>query len=110
MPEDPPEGARKARRRRAAPPASDLANEIEVVRKLIREAQELAAQDASLDTVLATLGTISRASANLANLLKAERDLRANESTADYIRAALEEIRIDTEEKGVDSVLISGLN
>lgn len=100
---------KRSRARHKSPHASDLTNEIEVVRRLIHDAQELAAQDCSLDTVLATLGTISRASAHLATLLKAERDLREDESTADYIRAALEEIRVDMEEKGVDSVLISGL-
>jgi uncharacterized protein YjcR len=109
MPEELPKAARRARRKAPAR-TSDLASEIEAVRKLIRDAQELAAQDVSLDTVLSTLNTISRASASLANLLKAQRDLCATETTADYIRAALEEIRLDTEEKGVDSVLISGLS
>ncbi len=89
--------------------AGKLSDEIRIMRTLIRQAVILADDGRSLDELLSILGTVSRASANLATLLKAEKALDESQSAADYVKAALNEIRIEMERKGIDSILTSGL-
>lgn len=85
-----------------------LSDEIRMVRALIRQAETLADEGRSLGELLSILETVSRASANLAALLKAEKALEESESASDYIKAALNEIRLEMERKGIDSILTSG--
>jgi len=89
--------------------AGKLSDEIRIMRTLIRQAVILADDGRSLDELLSILGTVSRASANLATLLTAEKALDESQSAADYVKAALNEIRIEMERKGIDSILTSGL-
>ena len=89
--------------------SGNLSGEIRMVRALIRQAETLADEGRSLGDLLSILETVSRASANLANLLKAEKSLDESQSAADYVKAALHEIRAEMERKGIDSVLTSGL-
>jgi Rad3-related DNA helicase len=91
-------------------PESKLADEIKIVRMLIRQAEKKADEGNDLADVLKVLETISRASANLAALLKAERALEETRSSGEYVRAALEEIKADMQKKGIDSILTSGLD
>lgn len=95
--------------RRKPARAGKLSDEIRIMRTLIRQAVTLADDGRSLDELLSILGTVSRASANLATLLKAEKALDESQSAADYVKAALNEIRIEMERKGIDSILTSGL-
>ncbi len=86
-----------------------LSEEIRIVRELIRQARTMLDEARSLEELLATLDTVSRASANLANLLKAEKALDEGQTAADYVKAALHDIRAEMEREGIDSVLTSGL-
>jgi len=95
---------------RRSRPATTLSDEIKIVRMLIRQAEKLADGGKQLSEVLKVLETISRASANLAVLLRAERALEESRSSGDYVRAALEEIKAEMEKKGIDSILTSGLD
>ncbi|MHB1385377.1 MAG: hypothetical protein ACYDGL_08420 [Bellilinea sp.] len=95
--------------RRKPARAGKLSDEIRIMRTLIRQAVTLADDGRSLDELLSILGTVSRASANLATLLKAEKALDESQSASDYVKAALNEIRLDMERRGIDSILTSGL-
>ena len=86
-----------------------LSEEIRIVRELIRQARTMLDEARSLEELLSTLDTVSRASANLANLLKAEKALDEGQTAADYVKAALHDIRAEMEREGIDSVLTSGL-
>lgn len=86
-----------------------LSDEIRIMRMLIRQAETLADEGRSLGELLSILATVSRASANLATLLKAEKALEESQSAADYVKAALNDIREEMERKGIDSILTSGL-
>ncbi len=98
-----------ARSNRKPPRSGKLSAEIRLVRTLIRQAVKLTDEGTSPDELLKVLQAVSRASANLAQLLKAEKSLEDSQSGSDYVKAALEEIRADMERKGIDSVLTSGL-
>ena len=86
-----------------------LSEEIRIVRELIRQARAMLDEAGSLNELLSTLETVSRASSNLANLLKAEKALDEGQTAADYVKAALHDIRAEMEREGIDSVLTSGL-
>lgn len=86
-----------------------LADEIRIVRALIRTIESMASEDDGLEKMLNVLSTVSRACASLASLLRAERALEENQSASDYIKAALSDIREDMKRKGIDSILTSGL-
>jgi len=98
-----------AQPRRKPARAGKLSDEIRIMRTLIRQAETLADEGRSLDELLSILGTVSRASANLATLLKAEKALDESQSAADFVKAALNDIRVEMERKGIDSILTSGL-
>lgn len=86
-----------------------LSEEIHIVRELIRQARTMLDGARSLEGLLSTLDTVSRASASLANLLKAEKALDEGQTAADYVKAALQDIRAEMEREGIDSILTSGL-
>ncbi len=110
MPEvDTPSSPQVPAPRRRAARSGKLSDEIRIMRTLIRQAETLADEGRSLGELLSILGTVSRASANLATLLKAEKALDESQSAADYIKAALNDIREEMERKGIDSILTSGL-
>ncbi len=98
-----------AKPRGRKPKAEKLSDEIRIVRELIHMTQAKADAGKPLNELLPVLETVSRACANLAALLKAEHSLEDDESAGDYVRAALEEIRTEMEENGIDTVLTSGL-
>ena len=103
----PQSAAEKPHSRRAS--SGKLSEEIRIVRELIRQARTMLDEARSLEELLSTLDTVSRASASLANLLKAEKALDESQTAADYVKAALHDIRADMEREGIDSVLTSGL-
>lgn len=87
-----------------------LTDEIRIVRNLIRQIDTMASEGRDVEVLLNVLGTVSRACASLASLLRAEKALEGNRSGTDYIRAALNDIREDMKRKGIDSILTSGLD
>ena len=86
-----------------------LSEEIRIVRKLISMINRMISEDKGLDKMLEVLDTVSRSSANLASLLRAEKALEENQTASDYLKSALADIREDMKRNGIDSILTSGL-
>ncbi len=99
----------KTTRRRQTSAKTPLSQEIRLVRLLIREAKLKVDQADSLDELLKTLKTVSEASDHLARILKANRELGEGDSTADDTHAAIQSIAAELKEKGIQSILTSGL-
>ncbi len=95
--------------RRKAGAKNPLSQEIRLVRLLIREAKLKVDEADSLDELLKTLKTVSEASDHLARILKANRELGEGESSSDDTRAAIQSIAAELKEKGIQSILTSGL-
>jgi hypothetical protein len=102
----PPE---KAARRKAPAAKNPLSQEIRLVRLLIREAKYKVDEADSLDELLKTLKTVSEASEHLARILKANRELSQSDSVGDDTPTAIQELTAELKEKGIESILTSGL-
>lgn len=102
-----PADSGEARRRPAR--GSKLSEEIRIVRAMIRQAQSMTNEASDTGELLSVLETVSRACTSLATMLKTEKALDESQTAADYVKAALDEIRAEMELEGIDSVLTSGL-
>jgi hypothetical protein len=95
--------------RRKAGVKNPLSQEIRLVRLLIREAKLKVDEAGSLDELLKTLKAVSEASDHLARILKASRELGEGDSSGDETRAAIQSIAAELKQKGIQSILTSGL-
>ncbi len=99
----------KTPRRKSIEAKNPLSQEIRLVRLLIREAKARVDQADSLDELLRTLKAVSEASDHLARILKASRELGESAAPEGDTRDAIREIAAELKEKGIQSILTSGL-
>jgi len=88
---------------------SKLTGEIRLVRAMIRQSSAKTNEVKDTAELLSILETVARASSHLATMLRTEKALDEGQTAADYVRAALNDIRAEMEREGIDSVLTSGL-
>jgi len=69
-----------------------LSDEIRILRALMRRVEALADEGRSLGEMLSIVETLARASAHLATLLKAERQLESGQSVAEMLNQMLDEV------------------
>jgi hypothetical protein len=106
---DPNSKRERVEKRRKPARDGKLADEIRIVRAMIRQAETMTDAADSSEKLLRSLEIVSHASAHLATLLKTEKALDENQTAAEYVKAALDEIRAEMERKEIDSILTSGL-
>ena len=99
----------KTPRRKQPASKNPLNQEIRLVRLLIREAKNKVDEADSLEELLKTLKTVSEASDHLARILKANRELGDNDTQTDDTHLAIKELAAELKEKGIQSILTSGL-
>jgi len=100
----------KASRPRQTVVKNPLSQEIRLVRLLIREAKSRVDQADSLDELLKTLKAVSEASDRLARILKTNRELSERDSSEGDTLDAIRELTAELKEKGIQSILTSGLS
>lgn len=72
--------------------ADALSDEIRLLRTLVRRVGALADEGRTLGEMLSIVETLARASAHLATLLKAERQLESGQTMADLLNQMLDEV------------------
>jgi hypothetical protein len=90
-----PEKKDRSTPRRAGTPvqeASELREEIAMLRGVMRRVEALTADDCSLAELLRILSTLGQASTRLATLLKAEKMLDASQDVSQVLNQAIEEV------------------
>jgi hypothetical protein len=77
-----------------------LSDEIRILRALVRRVEALADEGRTLGEMLSIVETLARASAHLATLLKAERQLESGQTMADLLNQMLDEVIAEMQANG----------